>query len=72
MNRNLKALAALAVVYTGFATPAFAYLDGGTASIIVQGLIAGVATVMVFGRTQLYRVKQFFTRGRGAPKQDGE
>ena len=72
MNRNLKALAALAVVYTGFATPAFAYLDGGTASIIVQGLIAGVATVMVFGRTQIHRVKQFFTRGRGASKQDGE
>ena len=57
MHRNHWALVALAGAYASIATPAFAYLDGGTASMVLQGLIAGVATVMVFGRHQLMRLK---------------
>lgn len=67
MNAKSQGLVVLTIAYAGVATPAFAYLDGGTASMVVQGLIAGLATVMVFGRTHLMRLKSFFARRNGAP-----
>jgi hypothetical protein len=62
MHRNNRALVALAVCYASIATPAFAYLDGGTASMVLQALIAGVATAMVFGRHQFSRLKSLLLR----------
>lgn len=44
-----------------YAAPAFAYLDPGTGSIILQGLIASVAGLMVVGRLYWQRLKQFFS-----------
>jgi hypothetical protein len=62
MKRLLISGAALACCYTALATPAYAYLDGGTASIVLQSLIAGAATVLMFGRHQLARIKGWFSR----------
>ena len=45
-----------------YAAPAFAYLDPGTGSIILQGIIATVAGMLVAGRLYWERVKQFFAR----------
>ena len=42
------------------AAPAFAYLDPGTGSIILQGIIATVAGMLVAGRLYWQRVKLFF------------
>jgi len=44
----------------GYAAPAFAYLDPGTGSILLQGLIASVAGALVVGRLYWQRVKNFF------------
>lgn len=43
-----------------YAAPAFAYLDPGTGSIILQGIIATVAGMLVAGRLYWQRVKMFF------------
>jgi hypothetical protein len=39
---------------------AYAYLDPGTGSMILQGIIAGVATVAVLGRLYWQRLLKFF------------
>lgn len=65
-------LIGLTLVYTAVASPAFAYLDGATGSIILQAVIAGLATGLMFFRAQLARVKAFFTRGRRTEAQDGK
>ena len=62
MKRAILPAAALTCCYAALATPAYAYLDGGTASIILQSLIAGVATVLMFGRHQLARLKGWISR----------
>jgi len=48
------------------ATPAFAYLDGATGSILLQALVGGLATTAVFGRTVIARIKSLFS-GKRAP-----
>lgn len=37
--------------------PAYAYLDPGTGSIILQAIIGTVAAAMVFGRSYIFQVK---------------
>lgn len=44
-----------------YAAPAFAYLDPGTGSMILQGIIATVAGALVAGRVYWQRVKAFFS-----------
>lgn len=39
---------------------AFAYLDPGTGSIILQGIIGSIAGAMVVGRLYWHRIKKFF------------
>ena len=41
--------------------PAYAYLDPGTGSIILQATIGAVAGAMVLGRTYLYRVRSWLS-----------
>ena len=43
-----------------YTSPAFAYLDPGTGSMLVQGLIGGVAVVMSFLSIYWQKVKAFF------------
>ena len=43
-----------------FPISAFAYLDPGTGSIILQGLIAALAAAAVVMRTYWYKIKGFF------------
>ncbi len=45
--------------------PAHAYLDPTTGSILLQGLLAGAAGVMVVGRLYWTRLKAFFRRLTG-------
>ena len=45
-----------------FTEPAHAYLDPGTGSIILQGLIAAVAGAMVTARLYWGRIKSIFSR----------
>lgn len=54
-----SAIAAALLLWT---VPAYAYLDPTTGSILLQGLLAGVAGVMVVGRLYWTRLKAFFRR----------
>lgn len=42
--------------------PAYAYLDPATGSVILQGLLAGIAGVMVVARLYWTRIKSFTRR----------
>lgn len=46
---------------TVLATPAFAYLDPGTGSIVLQSLLAAIAVAMGVIRLYWYRLKAFFS-----------
>ena len=47
--------------------PAFAYLDPGTGSMIIQLLLGGIAGAMVVGKLYWHRFKSFFGRKETAP-----
>lgn len=48
-----------------FSTSAFAYLDPGTGSMILQGLIAGIAVAGFTIKTYWYRLRSLF--GKSEP-----
>jgi len=39
-----------------------AYLDPGTGSIIIQGIIAGVLTITIAVKTYWFKIKAFFQK----------
>ena len=43
---------------------AYAYIDPGTGSILIQGIIATIAAVAVTMRLYWYRIKAFFGLGK--------
>jgi hypothetical protein len=63
MNRLILAVswALVGLVFT--VQPAWAYLDPGTGSLILQGLTAGVAGVLVVGKLYFARLKSFLPGG---------
>ena len=56
---NLKFLC-LIVGLISYASPAYAYLDPGTGSMLLTGLIAGLATIISFLSIYWQKVKAFF------------
>jgi hypothetical protein len=44
----------------GFSAPAYAYLDPGTGSVMLQGVLAGVASVLTILKIYWQRFKKFF------------
>jgi hypothetical protein len=73
MRGRLTKLALLGSVATLFFTgPAWAYLDPGTGSMMLQLLLGGIAGAMVVGRMYWQRFREFVTtrfsaqRGRTA------
>ncbi len=65
MNSTKKLVAGLVFFSTiGITTPAYAYLDPGTGSMLVQMLLGGVAGVLVVGKLYWTRIKEFFRSQR--------
>jgi hypothetical protein len=60
MTRGALPYIALGAVYLSLSSPAAAYLDGATGSMLLQALIGGTATVMVIGRSYIAKAKQLF------------
>ena len=58
---NLKFLC-LIVGLISYTSPAYAYLDPGTGSILLQGLIAGIAMTMAFLSIYWQKAKAFFSK----------
>ena len=56
---NLKFLC-LIVGLISYTSPAYAYLDPGTGSMLIQGLIGGLAVVMSLLSIYWQKVKAFF------------
>ena len=61
--RQLLAAAALLLA----SAPSYAYLDPGTGSIILQGLLAGIAVAIGVARGYWERFKAFFGRADAPP-----
>ena len=62
MIRSLTSVALLGSVVTLFLTgPAWAYLDPGTGSMMLQLLLGGVAGAMVVGKLYWQRLREFVT-----------
>lgn len=51
-----------AILLTAFSANADAYLDPGTGSMILQGIIAAVALAGVTLQTYWYRIQSFFAK----------
>jgi hypothetical protein len=66
-----KFILSLCVIITllGVAAPAYAYLDPGTGSSLLQGLFAGVAGVLAVLKLYWQRIKTFFS-AKKKPKHD--
>ena len=55
----------LAVALFLLSTPAYAYLDPGTGSMLLQAILGGVAGVIIAGKLYWGRVKDWFARFTG-------
>ena len=54
-----------------FPTPAYAYIDPGIGSMMLQGLLAGLVTMLVFWQRLRNRITTFF-KGKGKRKEKDE
>ena len=70
MNTSISNLKFLFLIFSliSYTSPAYAYLDPGTGSMLVQGLIGGVASAMAFLSIYWQKVKAFF--GKEKEKED--
>jgi len=50
------------LITMSFATPAYAYLDPGTGSIILQGIIASIAMISLTAKMYWYKLTSFFRK----------
>ena len=59
----MRLIAPAALLFVASIVPAHAYLDPGTGSILLQGLIAAVAGGLVTLKLYWYKIRSFFSRG---------
>ena len=72
MRSSLTNVALLAAVPTLFFTgPAWAYLDPGTGSMMLQLLLGGIAGAMVVGKLYWHRFRGFVTSRFSGKPRDG-
>ncbi|EQA99314.1 hypothetical protein L288_19990 [Sphingobium quisquiliarum P25] len=57
MKNSFVPFSAFALVIGSLSTPAFAYLDGATGSMLIQAVIGGVAAAGMFGRHFISKAK---------------
>ena len=53
---------ALFTVYASLSSPAYAYLDPATGSIIIQAVIGAVATWVMYSKMFAAKVRSYFVR----------
>lgn len=62
MTMNKARACVLFLTYASLSTPAFAYLDGATASMLLQAVIGAVATWVMYSKLYAAKAKAFFLR----------
>ena len=62
MNTSVSNLKFLFLIFCliAYTSPAYAYLDPGTGSVLLQGLIGGIAATIAFLSIYWQKVKAFF------------
>ena len=70
-KKNHIMIIVIMLVYSLSIQPAYAYLDPGTGSYMLQILIAGVLAFFFFAKSFFYKVKTFFQKIIGR-KDDAE
>ena len=68
--KNISLSSAMAIIGIIYASPVYAYLDPGTGSIILQGLIAGFLAIAAAGSVFWQRIKSFFAKLSFSEKSD--
>ncbi len=58
------------IIFLGATSPAWAYLDPGTGSMMLQLLVAGVAGALVVIKAYWYRLKNLFSREKKSAPED--
>ncbi len=71
-KRNYFIFALVFILASDLAQPAFAYLDPGTGSMILQLVLGGVAGFLVIGKLYWQRVKDFFGGKSSKPSSSSE
>ncbi|MEE1654752.1 hypothetical protein VB618_00975 [Microvirga sp. CF3062] len=69
MEKRSLFLSLMAILF--LTTPAYAYLDPGTGSILLQALIGGIAASVTVVSMYYQRIKAFFA-GQSASKESNE
>jgi hypothetical protein len=65
--------AALFAAYVSFSTPAYAYLDPATGSIMLQAAIGVIASWVMYSKMFAAKARSFFGRlGKGRKASDAE
>jgi len=64
MKRISDILFAILVFSVLAPSPAYAYLDSATISIILQAVTGAVASFLLFGKVHIARFMSFFRRGQ--------
>ena len=72
MYKNFVKCLVLFGVLTSLSSPAYAYIDPATGSIIVQSIIAAVASWWMYSKIYAERARKFFGRIRGRNKTEPE
>ena len=64
MNTSVSNLKFLFLIFglISYTSPAYAYLDPGTGSMLLQGLIGGIAASIAFLSIYWQKVKAFFDK----------
>lgn len=69
-ERGAALFSASALVLVGSSTPVHAYLDGGTASLLIQALVGGLAAAGVVLVSVRQKIMSFFGKsGKEAPEE---
>lgn len=63
-NKSIKIIFLGTLLFLLFPQPADAYLDPGTGSYLFQLLIAGFLTSMLFIKSIIKKIKEFFKHGK--------
>lgn len=64
MSRATLFTLSVAGMLIATASPAHAYLDAGTGSMMLQAIVGAVASALMFGRIYFARIKSLFVRNR--------
>jgi hypothetical protein len=70
MRKELKSFSIFTIIFIAFANPAYAYLDPGTGSAILQGVLGGLAAIAVILKLYWHRLLRFFGLRKDSTKQN--